>query len=63
MKITQDKNLNGIIMRDVRFFDPTDGLEMSDEIRELLNNKLYKNFKEFNERLIKLSIRNALMSA
>ena len=24
---------------------------------------LYKNFKEFNERIIKISIRNALMSA
>jgi len=63
MKIIHDKNLNGIIMRDVRFFDATDGLELSDEIKELLNYKLYKNFKEFNERLIKISIRNALMSA
>ena len=63
MKIIHDKNLNGIIMRDVRFFDATDGLELNDEIKELLNYKLYKNFKEFNERLIKISIRNALMSA
>jgi chromosomal replication initiation ATPase DnaA len=63
MKIIQDKNLSSIIMRDVRFFDGTEGLELSDEVRELLNNKLYRNFKEFNERLIKLSIRNALMSA
>ena len=63
IKIIQDKNLNGIIMRDVRFFDATDGLELNDEVKDLLNNKLYKNFKEFNERLIKISIRNALMSA
>lgn len=63
MKIIHDKNLNGIIMRDVRFFDATDGLELNDEVKELLNYKLYKNFKEFNERIIKISIRNALMSA
>ncbi len=63
MKIIHDKNLNGIIMRDVRFFDATDGLELNDEVKELLNYKLYKNFKELNERIIKISIRNALMSA
>ena len=63
MKIIHDKNLNGIIMRDVRFFDATDGLELNEEVKELLNYKLYKNFKEFNERIIKISIRNALMSA
>ena len=40
MKIIQDKNLSSIIMRDVRFFDGTEGLELSDEVRELLNNKL-----------------------
>jgi hypothetical protein len=63
MKIIQDKNMSGIIMRDVRFFDAADGLELNDEVKEVLNHKLYKNFKEFNERLIKISIRNVLMSA
>ena len=55
--------MSGIIMRDVRFFDATDGLELNDEVKEVLNHKLYKNFKDFNERLIKISIRNVLMSA
>lgn len=63
MKIIHDKNISGIIMRDVRFFDATDGLELNDEVKEVLNHKLYKNFKDFNERLIKISIRNVLMSA
>lgn len=37
MKIIQDKNLNGVIMRDVRYFDQTEGLELSDELKDLLN--------------------------
>jgi hypothetical protein len=52
-----------VLIKNVQFFDQTEGIDLTPKNKELLNDKLQKLAKDFNERLIKLSLQNHLLSA
>lgn len=51
------------MIKNIQFFDQTEGIELNENNKSLLNDKLRQLTKDFNERLIKLSLQNHLLTA
>lgn len=58
-----NQSIEEVLIKNVQFFDQTEGIDLTATNKELLNDKLQKLAKDFNERLIKLSLQNHLLSA
>lgn len=58
-----NQSIEEVTIKNIQFFDQTEGIELNENNKMLLNDKLNALTQDFNERLVKLSLQNHLMNA
>lgn len=62
-KLQNSESVQNSIIKNVQFFDQTEGLELTNHDKELLNSKMKKITDAYNERLVKMAIQVHFLSA
>ena len=58
-----NQSIEEVLIKNIQLFDSTEGIDLGNTNKELLNDKIQRLARDFNERLIKLSLQNHLLRA